>query len=217
MKALRQSRFRRWLRDRKGVAALELAMSLPVLTILMLGSVEFVTYAWAVGRVHDATATVGDLVSRADTMSEADARTMFTAADLLVSGGGDDGASQLDIRVTSAIACFCGNNDQDTCYFSLWSHRSVNGSEQVGYAVGTQLTQIPENLALEENITVIFTEATYNWDAPLNLIMTTNQLEMSDRSYFRPRNTEFVTHIGNQALNRPVNCENIEDELGVTL
>ena len=207
---------RRLLRDRRGVATLEFAMTLPILAIMLLGSVEFVTYSWAIGRVHDASATVGDLVTRNETMDEARIGQIFEAADLVIEGRQSAGAdSSLVVTTTSTLACFCDESETDLCYFALWSHTYSQGAVTAGVTPGSPISHIPSGLAQQENESIVYTATTYEFDPQVNLVMPDSMMTLQDQSFFRPRNSEFVIHSGAQATDTLVDCSNFEDVFGV--
>lgn len=212
------TRFRRLKQDRRGVATLELAMSLPLLGVMLLGAVEFVTYSWAVGRVHDASASIGDLVSRNETVNDAFITGVFRAADVVIEGDRSLGdSSTLEVIVTSTISCYCDDSETSLCYYALWSHKYSKGNEQVGYSQGAKLGKIPSNLAQRENENIIYTETTYDFKPDINLVLPNELLSLSDQSFFRPRKSSFVEHTGSQAPGTAITCANIEEQFGITL
>ncbi len=209
---------RRFGRDRRGVATIEIALMLPLLGVLLIGSVEFVTYSWAIGRVHDASATVGDLVSRNSTINQDQIGGIFQAADVVIEGDQSVGAaSALEVEVVSALSCWCDVDEETMCYYALWSHRYSGGATTNGVAQGTQILAIPSDLSQQENENIIYTTVSYAFDPDVNLVLPDTMYEMFDQSFFRPRRSNFVEHTGNQETDTPVDCSNIEDEFGITL
>jgi Flp pilus assembly protein TadG len=80
-----RSRLARLARDQSGVAAIEAALTFPMLILLFLGIVNVADYANNLNKVVTASALVGDLVSRNDTTVTSAAITdYFEAAELAI-------------------------------------------------------------------------------------------------------------------------------------
>ena len=76
---------RRKAADERGVAAIELAIILPFLLILMLGSVEMFLMSMASRKAARVTSTVGDLVARASgTLTNASIDSYYKAAQYIL-------------------------------------------------------------------------------------------------------------------------------------
>ncbi|MEO1329676.1 MAG: hypothetical protein AAFW46_08440, partial [Pseudomonadota bacterium] len=141
---------------------------------------------------------------------------IFRAADVVIDGdqsAGDD--STLSVTTTSAISCYCDDSETTLCYFTLWSHTYEVGTVANGASQGSAVTAIPSDLAQQENETIIYTTTTYEFSPDINLVLPDTMMTMSDKSFFRPRKSDFVRHTGNQATNVEVDCSNFEDVFGV--
>lgn len=78
------SRISRFLKDRRGTLAVETAMAIPVLAALVLSGVEVTRYVLLNQKIERASATMADLVSQAETLSEADLVNLFNATGFVV-------------------------------------------------------------------------------------------------------------------------------------
>ena len=71
---------RRCLAAERGIFALELAFVAPVLTGLILGGVEVTRYVLLNQKVERTSVTMGDLVSQAEILTEANISSLFDAS-----------------------------------------------------------------------------------------------------------------------------------------
>ena len=67
-------------RDRRGALAVEAAMAVPVLAVLLLGGVEVTRFVLLNQKLERTSATVADLVSRSEKIYAAELPTVFAAA-----------------------------------------------------------------------------------------------------------------------------------------
>jgi len=78
------SRIRHFLKtlaaDRRGTIAVEMAMTVPVLAGLLLSGIEVTRYVMLNQKLERASTTMADLVSQAETISEAGLADLFAAA-----------------------------------------------------------------------------------------------------------------------------------------
>ena len=89
---------KRFLRDRRGVAAVEFALTLPVMLILYFGMVEATQAMLANRRSGYLTTAVGDLLTQQAQVSTADVDNIFNASRSIMKPFPVDG---LAMRVTS--------------------------------------------------------------------------------------------------------------------
>ena len=74
----------RFIKDRRGTLAIEAAFAIPVLAALVLSGVEVTRYVLLNQKIERASATMADLVSQAETLTEADLGNLFTATGFVV-------------------------------------------------------------------------------------------------------------------------------------
>jgi hypothetical protein len=75
---------RRFREDRRGGVLVEMVLAMPVLTMLLLGSIEMAQYLLVHQKLNRAASTMADLVSQPATISEAEVDALFDAAQHLL-------------------------------------------------------------------------------------------------------------------------------------
>ncbi len=77
-------RLTRFLYNQRGVAAVEMALVMPIMVILLLGSLETVNLLRADSKVQAIAFTTADLMTLEPTLSTATVNDIFTAASLMI-------------------------------------------------------------------------------------------------------------------------------------
>ena len=129
--AMNRSKAARWrlvFRDRRGVAATEFALTLPVMAVLLAGMVEVATTVQTMMNDKAAAYTVADLVSRCRTVNTADITDDFTAAALIITS-----TKTLPSTVSAFVASV--------------SFNSTTGSPSIDWSKGVG-TSLPTNAAV---------------------------------------------------------------------
>jgi Flp pilus assembly protein TadG len=167
----------RFAEERRGLAAVEFAMLLPLMMTLYLGSVEIST-AVAIQRKVDLTAhALADLSSQYTAIKNADMTNILNAAsDIIVPYN----AAQLQ-SVVSELSI--DGNGQATV---VWSD-TLNGTART---VGT-VVNIPSNLAVA-NTYLILGETQYSYNPSYGFVIT-GGATLSDQIYMRPRQSSSIT------------------------
>lgn len=166
---------RRLGRDQRGIAAVEFAFIAPVLVMLFFGSIELSLMMQAKRKVTIAAATVADLTTQYETMTEADMDNIFTAASRImdpfeVFESAGDNTYKVRFRVTSI--------DIDAS-----SNVTVGWTRSRGIS-STPPTDLPTEL-IKPDTTVIVGEVEFLYDSQINLVK--GQYLLSDRFFMRPR------------------------------
>lgn len=91
-------RLNRFAGDRKGLAAVEFALILPMMVLLLLGSVEIVNILQSNRRAENTAASLADVISRDTEVSNAEITGLWSAATPLMF---PDNPVGLDVRITS--------------------------------------------------------------------------------------------------------------------
>jgi Flp pilus assembly protein TadG len=172
-----------FLRDRRGVSAVEFAMLLPLMVALYLGGVE-ISSAVAIDRKVTLVArTLADLVSQATNVSSTDVTNILGASAAIVQPYDD---TKLKITVSSVKI-----DSQGKATVS-WSD-SKNGTAR---AVGSTVT-LPATLAVA-NTSLIWAETQYGYTPTIGYVITGTK-NLTDQIYMRPRLSDCVLRQGVQS------------------
>jgi Flp pilus assembly protein TadG len=167
---------RRFLRDKRGVSAVEFAMLLPLMITLYLGGVE-VSSAIAVDRKTTLVArTLGDLVAQSTSVNAADMTNILNAATTVVQPYSD---AQLQVTVSRVDV------DANGAAKVIWSKarnttaRASNSSVTLPPALNTA------------NTSLIWAETQYSYTPTIGYVIT-GTMQLKDQIYMRPRLSDTV-------------------------
>jgi len=167
---------RRFLRDKRGISAVEFAMLLPLMITLYLGGVE-VSQAVAVDRkVTLISRSLGDLVAQATTVSNADMTNILAATAAIIVPYVD---AKLKITVSSVVI------DAQGVAKIAWSD-TKNGTAR---AVGSTVT-LPAALNTAST-SLIWAESQYAYTPVIGYVIT-GTMTLKDQIYMRPRLSDTV-------------------------
>ena len=166
----------RFAKERRGLAAVEFAMLLPMMMTLFLGSVE-VTTAVAVQRKVTLTArALADLSSQFTTIANADMTNILNASSDII-------APYATSKLASVVSELSINAQGQATV--VWSD-TLNGTART---VGSTVT-IPTNLAVA-NTYLILGEAQYTYSPTYGYVVT-GTMTLSDQIYMRPRQSSSI-------------------------
>lgn len=176
MKSLKNA-LSRFKRDEKGASIVEAVFALPVLTTLMVSGVEATRFIIANQKVERTSATVGDLVSRLQEVTEGDLADLFAAGDQVMT---PFNVSQ-DGRLIVSSVIDNGNGD-----VIVWQRQFGGGgaNSKVGVQGGTP--SLPEGLVVRPGENVIVAEVIYDYTPDL-FSEFFQPAELYSPTYFRPR------------------------------
>jgi Flp pilus assembly protein TadG len=170
----------RFAKERRGLAAVEFAMLLPMMMTLFLGSVE-VTTAVAVQRKVTLTArALADLTSQFTTVADADMTNILNASSDIIA---PYAAANLKSVVSELSISSAG---QATV---VWS-ATLNGTART---VGSTVS-VPSGLAVP-NSYLLLGEASYSYNPTYGYVIT-GTMTLSDQIYMRPRQSNSVAYSG---------------------
>jgi Flp pilus assembly protein TadG len=168
---------RRLAGDRRGVSAVEFALLAPIMIAFYFGLAEFCQGFMAQKRMGHASAMVADLVSQTDIITPAQLDDVFEIGGLIMK---PFSATPLKLRVSQLT------RDNNGVVKVVWSR----GKSWTARVTGSTVT-IPAGL-IDNGESIIFSEATYDYDSPVDYLMPTIT-RFSHAYYLRPRLTEQVT------------------------
>jgi Flp pilus assembly protein TadG len=173
-------------RARKGLAAVEFALLLPVMITLFFGVVETSAALSCRAQITSIAATVADLVAQGSTTSQGDLTNVFNAGntilypyydpskgkntkpDIVIASIVDDGSGgPSGNKLTGRVAWVCSQ-----------------GTAPTGLAVGSTVTF--DQPLMTPGGSVIYTEARYTYYSPTSK-MIAGTISMSNKFYSKPR------------------------------
>jgi Flp pilus assembly protein TadG len=175
---------RHFTRDRRGAAAVEFAIILPVLLLLFIGTLEASSLITVDRRVQIISGTVGDLVARWDpdtgNMSTSTMTDYFRASEGIITPYVTTGLQQ----VVSVIEI---EADGDTRV--RWS-RAYNGA--TARTVDAAYTTIPTNLkALATPGFIVASETSYGYTPVLGIVFS-REFNLYNESFYLPRFGQYI-------------------------
>ena len=186
--------WRRFCRNREGVALVEFAMMLPVMLVAYLGMVEVVQLVMINRKVTQLTSALSDLTARVQSVSSADIENIFNAAQTILMPYDNSKASMVIANVvidSAGVAKICWSNQR-------------NGTAP---ARGTTVV-LPDSVRIP-GTSVIMARASYAYTPAIGYVLT-GSFTLGDHPIFaRPRNgvaggtlsIEQVTRTGSPTTN----------------
>jgi Flp pilus assembly protein TadG len=166
-------RFRRFVRDHNGVAAVEFAFVAPILILAYFGMAELCGAMMAERRASHVASAIGDLTAQYSSLQSTDVENFFSAGDAIMAPSTTTGL-QMRISVVQ-------ENAADTAATVLWSCASSNWTAN---AVGNPVT-LPANL-IGASQSVVMSETKYTYNSPVTYLLP-SAFNYSDTFYLRPR------------------------------
>ncbi len=166
-----RSILRNWRRDRRGAAADEFALILPIALFLFTGTVTYGNAIYIDRKVTLTARTVTDLVTQYSSVANTDVQTVLGASAAIVAP-----YSTANIVVTvSEVQTDSSGNATVT-----WS-QSLNGTKR---PVGQAIT-LPSTID-GANVTYIFGEVSYTYTPAIGYLVT-GPMTLHDNTYMAPR------------------------------
>lgn len=149
-------RWRDWLRDRRGGVLIEFIFALPILFIVVIGSVDVARYVLLNQKMDRAASTMADLVSRPETISQAQIDVMFAAAQDLLTPF--DMTAQGRV-IMSSVSKAAGNDPRVD-----WQHENTGGLSHSS-TVGTPGSDasLPSGFTVTDGENLIVAEVFFNY------------------------------------------------------
>jgi Flp pilus assembly protein TadG len=162
-----------------GNVAVEFALTLPVLMLLMLGSAEMARFVILHQKVDRVAVTISDLVARAETIKESELEDIFEAAGFVAK---PFDLPSLGIVIVSAITNGDGSGAK------VARQRTGGGSASHTSQIGTQggAATLAADFEVREGETAIIAEVFYDF-APFLSELIVEPQTLYRRAHHRPR------------------------------
>lgn len=174
-----RTKLARFAGDKRGVSAVEFAIILPFMAILYLGGTALTQAIIVKRKVVLVAHTVGDLVARDNSMTDAEVTAVFDAAKAVFAPYAWNGLlkiklSSVNINAAGTATVGWGEALQDTA-------RANNSSVTLPVGLNTP------------NTSIIWAEVTYDFTPPIGGAFTGGTMTLTDQLYIRPRLVTCVT------------------------
>jgi Flp pilus assembly protein TadG len=166
----------RFARERRGLAAVEFALLLPIMMTLFLGSVELTTAVAIQRKVTITARALADLSSQFTTIADSDMTNILNASSDII-------APYATGQLASVVSELSINAQGQATV--VWSD-TLNGTART---VGSTVT-VPTNLAIA-NTYLILGEAQYSYNPSYGYVVT-GTMTLNDHIYMRPRQSNSI-------------------------
>jgi Flp pilus assembly protein TadG len=172
-------RFLSFLRARDGLAAIEFALTAPVMATFFLGAIELTDAMSCEQRVTGLAATASDLVAQATQVSNADINNVYSALNAIVY---PYPTTNIKIVISSLI------DDGHGGAKVAWSDAQNTAARAVNSAV-----TVPAGIVTAGG-SVILAEVTYPYTSPVSDFIV-GSINLTSTFYERPRRSATVTRV----------------------
>jgi Flp pilus assembly protein TadG len=171
----------RFVGDRSGLAFIELAVTLPVMVALFLGTFETARLVRTYMKLANAAQNLAELVAVQTTIASSDMNSFCSAARLVM-------APISGSNLAAAVASVTKSQDTGTIGTD-WTDTTCKTSSN---GAATVSTTSANSLLVNNGDSVIIVTATYAYQSPIKFILKGN-FTLSQSAFARPRHTN-VTH-----------------------
>lgn len=168
----------RLLRDRRGIAASEFALILPILLLFSAGTIEYSRLILLTQKLQSGAFILADLTARDRTLSEGQLENIFLAIDNIIQ---PFPFSENGVALVSSVGVNAAKNPVVN-----WQ-RKGSGALVAASAVGTQgaAAVLPEDLDISSGETIIAAEVFYAFTPLFGIGLTPRTIHRV--SYYKPR------------------------------
>jgi Flp pilus assembly protein TadG len=164
--------------DRRGIAAIEFAMIVPVMLVMFFGVVEFSSGVAVDRKVTLMARTLSDLTSQSTSVSDTDLSNFFAAS----------GAIMTPYDSTPVKATIT------ELYVDPTTHKArVQWSKGSSPRAAKTIVTIPGDIAVDDTY-LIFSEVSYLYTPAVGYLIAKAGITLSDVAYTRPRQSACVLY-----------------------
>jgi Flp pilus assembly protein TadG len=177
----------RWVGDKRGVAAVEFAVVVPLMLVMFFGTVEFSSGVAVDRKISLVTQGLADLVSRYSSVSDADIANFTTIANAILTP-----YSATPLKATMSELYIDPSTGAARVQWSKGSSpRAVSSSVTVPADL---IARNSVTNAIVPNQYLIFTEASYLYTPAVGYVMAKTGVTLSDNTFTRPRLSSCVIY-----------------------
>lgn len=169
---------RRFAAARRGLAALEFAILLPMMIFLLFGAVDVIDAMGTNRRTENVAASLADVVSRDTEVSDDEITGLWAAMSVLMI---PDAAADVRARITSIEVV------SSSSAVVVWSE----GHGMSPFSDGASI-DLPDDMMLP-GTSVILAETEYTYEAPLGILFT-GSMDFEHTAYRRSRLVDPIPH-----------------------
>jgi Flp pilus assembly protein TadG len=182
------------LRDRRGVAAIEFAMIVPVMLVLFFGTVEFSSGVAVDRKVTLIARTLSDVTSQSTSVSDTDIANFFTVTCAIMYPYAGPPPCTTANNPTTAVISELFVDPSTLKAKVIWSKAYQGG---VALTVDSTVSAVPGSL-LVSGTYLIYSQVGYNYVPAVNYLNMmgsgTTGIKLSDVAYTRPRQSLCVIY-----------------------
>ncbi|MGI9423116.1 MAG: TadE/TadG family type IV pilus assembly protein [Hyphomicrobiaceae bacterium] len=165
----------RFWSNRKGIASIEFAATVPLMVMLFIGIVEFSQALTVDRRVNQVASSTADLIARTESTTTGELNGIMNIIEELMRPYSQ---SPLKLSVTNVIASTSDETNTVVC----WSHPHNGGAT---YAKDASYT-LPSGI-VEKGESVVVVEAKYDYTPQIFSYFITSAIQFTDTFYLKPR------------------------------
>jgi Flp pilus assembly protein TadG len=169
---------RRLMHDGNGVAGIEMAITMPVLLLLLCGGSEIALYARSHFQASQMASTVADAVSRYESLTASDVTSIFTVTSEIM---GTDDFSKNGYVILSSVSRMGGATP-----VVAWQCKGGALASASKIGIVNKAATLPGNLTLDDTDNVIVAEVFYR-HTPMFSNFVTIEPQLYKTAVFRPR------------------------------
>jgi len=177
---------RRFLKEKKGLAAIEFALIGPVLATLLMGTIELCEALGAHQKVTMLASSAADLVAQTTSVSASNMSDVFSAVSAIMY---PYPSSNAQIIISSIVSDGNGNGTV------AWSQAQNGTPLTVNAAIAIPTGLMDKTQCAKGACSVILATITYPYTSPVSK-MFIGTVNMTDYFYARPRKSATVSYTG---------------------
>ncbi len=178
---------RRWralARDRRGTLAVEVAMAMPVLLLLLLSGIEVTRFVLLNQKLERASATMADLVAQAEGLAEGDLLALYEATGYVM--------DPFDIAADGVVVVSSISRSGGGPALINWQRAFGGGGGGSAFGVEGGVANLPAGFVVRDGESIIASEVAFDYE-PVFVHSTLAAKTLYTYAVFRPRFATLTT------------------------